>query len=195
MDQNKAHEWIERMIDGEEIPPDMLAFIQQSPECLEYQTALENAVSALDSLTFPDPPENLVDDIMIYIQARKMETAAPLPTAGNRLSDWWEWCRSILSSIQIPAVLRREAVPVMAVALVIFIGIFSPQVEAEKASSLFESPMGRKVSSYVNWMAEKSDRIYDYANQNISGLIDQVTGAFQFEGEKNRKNTTQDSQK
>lgn len=180
IDRNEANEWIERLMDGDKIPPEVEEFIRQTPECLEYRTALEQAVSALDSLNIPEPPADLCGDVMRFIAEREeTETRNALAyEVRRRRSIWLDIGRAFLNllpEIHIPVILQREAVPAFLSVCVVIFGVFiGPQVQAGKDSRLLE-----RINSCADWMAQNSDRISDGVYSKANGLIDQVTEVFQ----------------
>lgn len=181
IDRDEANLWIERMMDGEELPPEVEEFIRQTSECRDYQAALERAVSALDSIQIPEPPIGLNDKVMQYIALREeaeMQTVVR-PAKPTRRSIWldvWYAGLKLLPEVQIPRILHREAVPAFVSVCVIFFGVFiGPQVQAGKENNLLE-----RVNTYADWMAQESDRISDGIYSKANGLIGRVTEALQL---------------
>jgi hypothetical protein len=189
IDRNEANEWIERLMDGEEIPPEMEEFIRQTPECREYQAALERAVSALDSLNIPEPPAGLSGDVMRFIAEREEAETRATAEIRTRRSIWFDIGAAVLNllpEMQVPIILQREAFPAFLSVCVVLFGVFiSPQVQAGKDSRLLE-----QFNSCADWMAQNSDRISDGIYSKANGLIDQVTEAFQ---RSNNKAANQDA--
>jgi len=189
IDRDEANEWIERMMDGEEIPPEIETYIRQTSECCEYQAELERAMSALDALNIPEPPPDLASDIMAFIAQREEADgqAFPIQEKPEYRSIWLDIGNAMLNllpKIHIPPILHREAVPAFVSACVILFGLFiSPQVQAGK-----ENPLLERFTTYTDWMAQESDRISDGIYSKANGLIEQVTSAFQ------RKNKKGDSE-
>lgn len=176
IDRDEANRWIEKRMDGEPIPPEVEDFIRQNPECRNYQEALKKAVSALDSLKIPDPPEGLTDRIMTYIakrEAAEQPSVAPSKTRPQN-SVWfdvWNACLNMIPEVSVPAILHREAVPTLVCVLVVIFGLaIGPQVEAGKDIVLLE-----RAKTYANWMLVKSDRISYEFNSKAHSLINHVT--------------------
>lgn len=179
IDRDEANDWIERLMDGEAIPPEMEEYIRQTSECRDYQASLERAVSALDALNIPEPPADLTSDVMAFIAEREEAEGRvyPIQEKPAYRSIWLDIgyaFLNLLPEIQIPAILRREAVPAFVSACAVLFGIFvAPQVEAGKDSRLYE-----RFATCADWMAQNSDRISDGIYSKANGLIDQVTEAF-----------------
>ncbi|MBN2329477.1 MAG: hypothetical protein JXR73_20215 [Candidatus Omnitrophica bacterium] len=192
IDRDEANRWIERLMDGETIPPDVEDFIRQNSECRDYQAALEKAVSALESLNIPDPPAGLTDRIMDFIAEREAseQYAAPQKTRP-RNSIWldvWKACFNLIPDVSIPKILQREAVPAMVSGFVVLFGLFiGPQVEAGKNIVLLE-----RAKTYANWMMEESDRISYELNSKADGLINHVTEVIQKSIKREESNSDND---
>ncbi len=188
IDRDEANMWIERMMDGEELPPEVEEFIRMNSECRDYQAALERAVSALDSIQIPEPPMGLNDKVMQYIALREEAEMQPVeqPARPPRRSIWldvWYTGLKLLPEIHIPRILHREAIPVFVSVCVIFFGVFiGPQVQAGKENNFLE-----RVNTYADWMAQESDRISNGIYSKANGLIGRVTEALQL----NRDDTAQ----
>ncbi len=180
IDREKAYEWIERMMDGEDIPADVEQYIANSPDCQEYKNTLESVVFALDSLIIPEPPADLADVVMGYIEARDDAESETVKPRQSIWIDIWNACWNCIPDIGMPIILRREGVPAFVTACVVLFGIFiSPQVEAGK--DIKDFIIVEQVSTCADWMVEESDRIYTYVDNKASGLINRVTTAFQLE--------------
>jgi hypothetical protein len=179
INREKANEWIERMMDGEDIPPDVERYIENSPECQEYKNTLESVVFALDSLSIPEPPADLADIVMGYIEARDDAESQPVKPRQSIWVDVWNTCWDCIPDIGMPVILRREGVPAFVTVCIVLFGVFiSPQVEAGKDIKDFK--IVEQVSTCADWMVEESDRIYEYVDNKASGLINRVTTAFQL---------------
>lgn len=181
IDRDEANMWIERMMDGEELPPEVEEFIRQTSECRDYQAALERAVSALDSIQIPEPPVGLNDRVMQYIVLREeaemhtVEQSASPPRRSIWLDVWYAGLK-LFPEIHIPRILHREAVPAFVSVCVIFFGVFiGPQVQAGKENNLLQ-----RVNTYADWMAQESDRISNGIYSKANGLIGRVTEALQL---------------
>ncbi len=183
IDQEKANEWIERMLDGEDIPADVEQYIENTPECLAYKNALESVVYALDSLSIPEPPDDLADIVMGYIKERDNAQAQMVKPRQSIWLDIWNACLDIVPDVGIPIILKREGVPAFVTFCIVLFGIFiSPQVEAGK--DIKDFIIVEQVSTYAGWMVEESDRIYTYVDSKASGLINRVTTALQMKDAK-----------
>lgn len=176
IDLNKHKEWIERLIDGDPVPPEIEAFIESDPECREYKAGLERVAFALETFDIPEPPLELTDGVMAFIEAREREETAPKPDPiiAYLAALWRDIVKTLSIEIYIPQILRREAFPTAFATLTVVLGIFlTPQVEAGKNFNVLETPIAAKALSISDKFIEERDRL----TEKVAGWIKGATGS------------------
>src|SRR5690606_3146617 len=100
-------------------------------------------VNTLDRIVIPDPPEGLVDDVMLFLEEHEPEMIEfPEYDWGELLRETWQAFLNLLPQVEIPQVVRQEAVPItLAVVAFVWGGLIAPRVEAGKAEEWLKHPI------------------------------------------------------
>lgn len=159
---------IEQCLDLEkEFPSDVEDHLSHCAICREYQGGLKSLMDTLDGIQFPAPPEQLVDDVMLYIRQREPQLVPVASSVNlNIVSEMWRALMDLFPSFEIPQVLRQEAWPSAFASLAVVWGVLiAPNVQAGKIESQIENlkelPIVYQVDRYADELKLKSEEAAD----------------------------------
>ena len=173
--------WIDQNSDnGVYQTEDVRLHLESCGKCREYRQQLEMLVNTLDRIVIPDPPEGLVDDVMLFLEEHEPEMIEfPEYDWGELLRETWQAFLNLLPQVEIPQVVRQEAVPItLAVVAFVWGGLIAPRVEAGKAEEWLKHPIVQEIDSYALQLRERSektaDKVYSFTNQMITRAYKQI---------------------
>ncbi len=138
-----------------------------------YHALMREIDEALNTVQFPAPPDNLVDDVMNYIEKREAQRSLIWWIPGlTPLLSVFKTAWRYLSDIRLPWTLKPEFIPVaMTLAIIIWNILIAPQVQAGKVD-----PYVHKVNQMVDSLILKGETITNHLTSRVNSFTSDLIG-------------------